>query len=319
MLSISSVINIKWGACMKVKYLIIAAITTFLIIKLPLKPYVIVHQYDNYLDIALEHIDLTGVDIPFIVETVDTACGYEVQLNWKEVLTLIAINRENNLYNLDETIIKTAASRFIDGERVKSLDEVLVDSLYTNEERERAKTYMEDLKYEGYTPHKLQPSAKETLFINQLVNPAKINYRKTGILPSITIAQAILESNWGQSELSRNEYNLFGIKADDSWDGDYATYTTTEYDNEVIDTDFREYDNWLASIEDHANFLLNNECYHEAGVFDAKNYRIQAKAIEVGGYSTAVDIAGNLEYAKRLCELIRQYNLQLLDHEVMHN
>ena len=56
------------------------------------------------------------MDIPFIVETVDTAGGYEVQLNWKEVLTLIAINRENNLYNLDETIIKTATSRFIDGE-----------------------------------------------------------------------------------------------------------------------------------------------------------------------------------------------------------
>lgn len=304
---------------MKVSYLIISAIATFWIIKSPFKPYVTFDKYADSHEMALEHINLTGVDIPFVVKTVDTAGGYEVQLNWKEVLTLIAINRENNLYNLDETVIEMAASRFINEGNVKSLDEVLVDSLYTEEERKRAKTYMEDLKYEGYTPHKLQPSAKEALFINQLVSPAKINYKKTGILPSITIAQAILESNWGQSELSRNGHNLFGIKADASWDGDYATYTTTEYDKEIVDEDFREYDNWLASIEDHANFLLNNERYHEAGVFDAKTYHIQAKAIEAGGYSTAVDIAGNPEYAKRLCELIRQYNLQLIDHEVIHD
>lgn len=304
---------------MKIKYLILATIATFIIIKLSLQPYVIINDLQYNDEIRLEHINLSGVDIPFFVTTIDEAGGFDVQLNWKEVLSLIAINKENYLYDLDESTIKTAASRFIDGEQVKSLDDVLVDSLYTDEERERAKTYLEDLKYEGYTPHKLQPSAKEALFINQLIDPAKINYKKTGILPSITIAQAILESNWGQSELSRNGRNLFGIKADALWKGDSATYTTTEYNEEPIEQDFREYDSWLASIEDHANFLLENPRYHQAGVFDSKTYRLQAKAIEAGGYSTAIDAAGNPEYAKRLCELIRQYNLQLLDHEVLHD
>lgn len=304
---------------MKIKYLIFATIATFILIKLSLNSYVVV-THPNYSDeLRLAHINLSGVDIPFLVKTVDDTGGFDVQLNWKEVLCLIAINKENYLYDLDESTIKTAASRFIDGDKVKSLDDVLVDSLYTDEDRKRAKTYLEDLKYEGYTPHKLQPSAKETLFIKQLINPAKINYEKTGILPSITIAQAILESNWGQSDLSRNGKNLFGIKADSSWTGDFATYTTTEYNEEPIEQNFRQYDNWLASIEDHANFLIDNPRYHEAGVFDAKTYRLQAKAIEAGGYSTAVDAFGNPEYAKRLCELIRQYNLQLLDHEVLHD
>lgn len=299
---------------MKTKYLIIAILIALLIIKVPFQ-----ENSHHATEEDLTHINLSGADIPFIVTTVDEVAGYEVQMNWKEVLTLIAINRENYLYNLDESIIESAVSRFVDGEKVKSLDEVLVDSLYTDEDRKRAKTYLSDLKYEGYTPHKLQPSAKEALFINQLIEPAKINYRSTGILPSITIAQAILESNWGQSQLSRNGHNLFGIKADATWDGDHGTYTTTEYDRDVVDQEFRQYNSWLASIEDHANFLLNNERYHESGVFDAKTYRIQAKAIEAGGYSTAVDVAGNPEYAKRLCELIRQYNLQILDHEVMHD
>ncbi|WP_349399629.1 glycoside hydrolase family 73 protein, partial [Clostridium perfringens] len=56
-------------------------------------------------------------------------------------------------------------------------------------------------------------------FISQIVSGAKQSYEETGIFPSITLAQAILESGWGRSGLAIKANNLFGIKADSGWKG----------------------------------------------------------------------------------------------------
>ena len=75
-------------------------------------------------------------------------------------------------------------------------------------------------------------------------------------MPSITIAQAILESNFGQSELSLEANNLFGIKVGLNWEGEAITVSTMEgYNTEVMD-DFRSYDSVSDSSIAHGLLLI---------------------------------------------------------------
>ena len=61
---------------------------------------------------------------------------------------------------------------------------------------------------------------EQAVFLGQLYEGAKETYLHYGILPSVTAAQAILESDWGRSQLARECCNLFGIKADSGWKGE---------------------------------------------------------------------------------------------------
>ena len=110
--------------------------------------------------------------------------------------------------------------------------------------------------------------------------------------------------------------NLFGIKADSSWKGEYVTLETFEFYDTKIEDKFRVYSNKNQSLKDHAKFLVDNQRYKKYGVFEAKTYIEQAYALQNAGYSTAEDNSGQKRYAKDLIELIRQYNLQLIDSEI---
>lgn len=148
-------------------------------------------------------------------------------------------------------------------------------------------------------------------FINSVKNSAIFNYNKYNILPSITIAQSILESNWGESELSSKYNNLFGIKANNAWKGEYVNIETSEYYNQVITDKFRVYKTKSESIQDHAKFLSENPRYKK--VFTKTTYIEQAEELQSAGYSTVSDKSGNLTYKNLLIEIIQQYNLQLID------
>ena len=150
-------------------------------------------------------------------------------------------------------------------------------------------------------------------FIESIEQQAYENYKKYGILPSITIGQAILESGWGKSQLALDHNNLFGIKADNRWSGDIATMVTKENYSDVIEASFRKYASKAESIEDHGLFLYENERYTVKGVFAAKDYRSQALALQSAGYSTAKNEDGELIYAEKLINIIKNYNLMLYD------
>ncbi|AEB75910.1 hypothetical protein ADU80_12445 [Clostridium botulinum] len=151
----------------------------------------------------------------------------------------------------------------------------------------------------------------QTSFINSIKDGAIASQKKHGVLASITISQAILESAWGRSQLSDKYKNLFGIKADAGWKGPRVNMQTGEYRNgsHVMENwGFRVYNSYAESIEDHALFLVNNPRYRRNGFFDAKNYTGQAKALVRAGYATSPD------YAKQLIQLIEQYNLSQYDN-----
>ncbi|WP_053284708.1 glucosaminidase domain-containing protein [Clostridium botulinum] len=151
----------------------------------------------------------------------------------------------------------------------------------------------------------------QTSFINSIKDGAIASQKKHGVLASITISQAILESAWGRSQLSAKYKNLFGIKADAGWKGPRVNMRTGEYRNgsHVMENwGFRVYSSYAESIEDHALFLVNNPRYRKNGFFDAKNYTGQAKALVRAGYATSPD------YARQLIQLIEQYNLNQYDN-----
>lgn len=161
---------------------------------------------------------------------------------------------------------------------------------------------------------KIEDSKKD--FIAEIKKGAKKSYRKYRIFPSITIAQAILESGWGESELTKDSNNLFGIKADNSWYGETIEVITSENYNDKVKAKFRKYNDMNESIEDHAKFLVENKRYEEHGVFNAKDYKQQAVALQDAGYATKKNQKGEAIYAQMLINIIENYNLQLLDSKL---
>lgn len=214
------------------------------------------------------------------------------------ILYIVNIKLKDNSFNTIKGLKESAISKEIKQENIvqeniekESYDSVKVDLEFSN-------IYLDDNKKE---------------FILKIFNGAIENYNKYGIVPSITIAQAILESGWGSSELAVNHNNIFGIKADSRWSGAIATISTSENYNDSTIANFRKYDSIDESLDDHGKFLSENPRYSEYGLFEKKNYKNQAQALEDAGYSTAKDKNGQLIYAEKLIGIIEKYNLMQYD------
>ena len=103
----------------------------------------------------------------------------------------------------------------------------------------------------------LEISEHEAEFLNAIKKGAFESWTKYGILPSVLAGQAVVESDWGTSELALYANALFGVKAS-YWDGKtYVKNTREVYDGkeEYVDAAFRAYDSWDQSMEDHGEFL----------------------------------------------------------------
>ena len=132
---------------------------------------------------------------------------------------------------------------------------------------------------------------------------------KEGILPSITAAQAILESGWGSSELAKApNNNLFGIKDSEDWHGEIVTVPTQEYLNSdyiTVNAAFRKYASWNDSVVDHAKFFTSTEWRKDnyRKVVNETDYRIAAQELKNAGYAT------DPTYPGKLIRLIEAYKL----------
>ena len=141
------------------------------------------------------------------------------------------------------------------------------------------------------------------------IKQGAIDGAKEGILPSITAAQAILESGWGNSGLAKApNHNLFGIKNSDDWTGETVTVPTQEYVNGeyiTVNAAFRKYVSWNDSVVDHAKFFTGTEWRRNnyRKVVNETDYRIAAQELKNAGYAT------DPSYAGKLIRLIEAYKL----------
>lgn len=153
-------------------------------------------------------------------------------------------------------------------------------------------------------------NAKQSLFLRSIVPAAQSSMRLSCVPASVTVAQAILESGWGCSELSEQANNYFGIKA--SHLGDPETYIqmpTAEYVNGVRVmqmADFEKYPTAADCFADHAALLSRAARYAPAMAVKADPLRF-AGELQLCGYSTSPS------YALQLEELIREFDLTQYD------
>lgn len=154
--------------------------------------------------------------------------------------------------------------------------------------------------------------SKQTDFFNKYKNYAEQTQNLFGIPASVTLAQAALESAWGQSGLTQRSNNFFGIKADSTWKGDLDNATTKEFVNGAyitIKSNFRAYKTPLDSFNDHAKFLKKFQRYRGLFSLPISDYKGWANGLQSAGYAT------DPLYASKLINMIQQYELMKYDAE----
>ena len=136
------------------------------------------------------------------------------------------------------------------------------------------------------------------IYIDQYKDIAISEMKRTGIPASITLAQGIIESKSGESNLALNFKNHFGIKCKSDWKGE-----TTFQDDDAKQECFRVYPNSNASYIDHSNFLKTRPNYAPLFELDPVDDSAWAYGLKKAGYATASD------YPKKLLKVINDFEL----------
>lgn len=142
-------------------------------------------------------------------------------------------------------------------------------------------------------------------FLARLSLPARLASEQSGVPHHLILAQAALESGWGQRQILRENgepsYNVFGVKATASWKGPVTEITTTEYENgeaKKVKAKFRVYSSYLEALSDYVALLTRNPRY--AAVTTAATAEQGAVALQNAGYAT------DPNYARKLTSMIQQ-------------
>jgi len=142
-------------------------------------------------------------------------------------------------------------------------------------------------------------------FLRQLWPLAQKAAEKLGQAPDTLLAQAALETGWGQKMIRAadggNSHNLFGIKADQRWSGDRAVVPTLEFEQGIAvrrKAAFRSYGSFSDSFQDYANFLINNPRYQKA--LQANDAPTYLASLQESGYAT------DPRYAEKIVAILDQ-------------
>ena len=123
--------------------------------------------------------------------------------------------------------------------------------------------------------------------------------KRMGIPASITLAQGILETESGNSDLVKKSNNHFGIKCKSSWSG-----SSVSHDDDASGECFRKYNTAEESYRDHSNFLRGSDRYAFLFKLPVSDYKRWAHGLKKAGYAT------NPAYPDILIKNIEKYNLQ---------
>ena len=145
-------------------------------------------------------------------------------------------------------------------------------------------------------------SARYVAYINKYDKLAVEHMKKHRIPASITLAQGLLESGAGTSQLASKSNNHFGIKCGSNWRG-----RTVRHDDDARNECFRAYRNPKDSYEDHSLFLKRGSRYAFLFKLRTTDYKGWARGLKKAGYAT------DPSYANRLIKIIEDYDLDKYD------
>ena len=168
-----------------------------------------------------------------------------------------------------------------------------------------------------YTPYisagvvaQVDPTYSQKEFIETIGKIAASYWDEYQLLPSVTIAQAIIESRWGKSSLGSSYHNYFGIKYTQGCGSDYVILQTSEQKVNgayyQIQAKFRAYLTMADGIRDRYRFLTENARY--SNLIGVTDYRTECALLQQDGYATS------LTYAQTLIDTIERYGLQEYDN-----
>ncbi|MFT8633360.1 MAG: glucosaminidase domain-containing protein, partial [Liquorilactobacillus ghanensis] len=164
--------------------------------------------------------------------------------------------------------------------------------------------------YFNYTTGALQLSQNIASFLNSIADAARQVAKRYNLYPSLMVAQAALESAWGDSTLARNAHNLFGVKYNGQ--GSYVTMPTVEYYNNsyhTVSAKFQSYQNYYASLERYAQLISTN--FYNSTRSRAANVTIAAQNLYRGKYGS---YATDPSYAAKLISIINSNGLTSYDN-----
>lgn len=139
---------------------------------------------------------------------------------------------------------------------------------------------------------------------------AVLEMQRTAVPASITLAQGMLESAYGTSELAVNANNHFGIKCHKGWFGETYSHHSSENTNGSMiarKSCFRAYGTVSESFQDHSDFLASRSNYSELFLSNTIDYKVWANGLLQAGYATDPD------YAKKLIATIQAHDLGVYD------
>jgi len=139
-------------------------------------------------------------------------------------------------------------------------------------------------------------------YIDKYGDMAVREMKRTGIPASITLAQGMLESDFGRSSLARDANNHFGIKCHKNWTG-----AKIYHDDETRNECFRRYKSAEESFRDHSDYLTTTPRYKPLFSLSSTDYRGWAHGLKKAGYAT------NPQYASLLITNIERYGLHTFD------
>lgn len=251
--------------------------------------------------------------------------GTELESTQEPVLEEETTETEKSVEEAKETEVETAETKkelSSEDSKLDSLEEYNREDIY-----ELAMSMMEQDQQTKNSTSKFRAFSSVSYvdsFLQTIIPQAIEDSINSKILPSITIAQAALESAWGQSGLAIHANNLFGIKASDDWKGSVYKVKTWEVSPAVYDSKgnlikaefwyevvapFRKYESWLGSLRDHGLFFTSTEWRKNnyRYVVGEKDYRKAAQALLNAGYAT------DPGYANKLINIIETYDLAKYD------
>ena len=162
-----------------------------------------------------------------------------------------------------------------------------------------------------FTAAGVQAQRKNARYVEYIkkYNELAVEQMKEHKIPaSITLAQGLLESGAGYSELARKSNNHFGIKCGSSWRG-----RSVRYDDDARNECFRAYKNPRDSYEDHSEFLKKGARYAFLFKLEITDYKGWAKGLKKAGYAT------DPSYANRLITIIEDYDLYKYDRKGIYS
>ena len=140
-------------------------------------------------------------------------------------------------------------------------------------------------------------------YINEYVSIAINEMNLYKIPASITLAQGVLESGSGRSELALKSNNHFGIKCHKGWEG-----SSVSHDDDALGECFRKYKHPKTSYEDHSKFLTSRSRYASLFKLKITDYIGWAYGLKRAGYAT------DIKYPNKLIAIIEKYDLSKYDY-----